>query len=346
MTNEERRVIDALQAHTGGLIVTDQDIHDAQLKLKETLEGPPKRPSSRPFVLAAAAVVALIAGFVGIQSLGSDDDSTAPPADQPADPHAAFLTGAMPTAQLLQGVWIIGDDSVHMRFSSPNVVSFDAEGTLFHGPAVQGTYAIEGDVVSVSVDGGYKDCGSVQFSMRMRMAGSNVAHVVPTRTGAAGDCALPEGELVAEQLLPTVEDRASWGPPEKGDVDWPAAGWQPPRGSLVLHGDWLALGGGYMLEIVADGTYYVVDESGQPVDQGEWMLRDRELTLTSGTGSVRCSAGDRLVGAVEQLIVIHGPEAGDQSGSKSAFMRTTVQQDGCGGDWAGSGWLLYSPFAG
>jgi hypothetical protein len=41
-----------------------------------------------------------------------------------------------------------------MRFSAPNVISLDSGGRLFHNPGAQGTYLIDGDLITVSVHGG------------------------------------------------------------------------------------------------------------------------------------------------------------------------------------------------
>ena len=48
MTAEELRVIQALQAHTGGLTVTEQDTQNAQRKFQETLDLTSPRPTRRP----------------------------------------------------------------------------------------------------------------------------------------------------------------------------------------------------------------------------------------------------------------------------------------------------------
>jgi hypothetical protein len=210
------------------------------------------------------------------------------------------------------------------------------EGLLFDDPAIEGTYVIEGERITVSVDPGSRQCRGLRFAMLASVPAPNVAHLVSVGR-ASDDCSSPEGtRTILQQLLPTHPEPAGWGPPQKGDVDWPPAGWQVPERGTALHGDWLMEGGGYLLEVNPDGNYHVADDSGQPIDSGDWTLRDGELTLVSGSGSTACSAGDRLVQGVELVLAYHGPGIAD-----TPFMRTTVQRDACGVAWAGAGWMKY-----
>ena len=80
------------------------------------------------------------------------------------------------------------------------------------------------------------------------------------------------------------------------------SGWQPLSDKNALYGDWMAEGGGHVLELAPGGSYYVADESGEVVDRGQWSQRGSDLTLTSSAASAECSEGDRLVlGGVEQV---------------------------------------------
>jgi hypothetical protein len=127
-----------------------------------------------------------------------------------------------------------------------------------------------------------------------------------------------------EQLLPASPSMAEL-------VFSTESGWQALVGKSALYGVWLAEGGGYVLEVDAVGSYYVADESGEPVDRGQWSLRGgSDLTLTSSADSAQCGKGDRLVlAAVEQL-----------AGTGTRAVRSTVQENTCGAAWVPAAWIL------
>ena len=131
-----------------------------------------------------------------------------------------------------------------MRFAPPNRISFDYEGRFFQNPGVQGTYVIDGDLITVSVDGGRPGCVGQQFAMRASLPEPGALHLVYTQPGADG-CAttLPTDERwVMEQVLPVSRFMA-------GLVFSTETGWQPLPVKKSLYGFWLAEGGGYGLEI-------------------------------------------------------------------------------------------------
>jgi hypothetical protein len=109
----------------------------------------------------------------------------------PAD--EAFLTGRAPTPERLQGVWRQDGDVLLVRFSPPNLVSFDNGGLLFESPAVHGTYGIAGDLITVHVDGGYAGCGGQEFAMRASLPQEGQLRFVHTRPGT-GNCAPSQNE--------------------------------------------------------------------------------------------------------------------------------------------------------
>lgn len=113
------------------------------------------------------------------------DPATTRPQVSPAD--EAFLTGSAPTPELLQGVWRQDGNALLVRFSPPNSISFDNGGMLFDSPAVQGTYVIAGDLITVSVDGGYAGCGGQEFAMRASLPQDGELRFVHTRRGT-GNC--------------------------------------------------------------------------------------------------------------------------------------------------------------
>lgn len=324
---EERRTRD-IAAVTGGVVVTDSDLRNARDAVDERIDS--RRDRRRTVIAAAAAaVLILILGVAAFQTLGGDAE-TAPPANPgptTSDPEADFLTGRAPTPDLLQGVWRVDNGTVAMRFSPPNLVSFDDGGRLFHNPGVRGTYAITGDLITVNVDGGPAGCGGQEFAMRASLPGPGNMRFVHTKPGTTNCSLLVPPRGVLDQVLPTSQHMAEL-------VLSNESGWQPLVGKSALSGVWLAEGGGHVLEIDPGGSYYVADESGEPIDRGQWSLRGTDLTLTSSAGSAVCSKGDQLVlGAVEQVNL------------GTRVVRSTVQQNACGAAWATAAWILI-PHAG
>lgn len=327
MSSIEERLARDIAAVIGGVVVTESDLRDARDALDERVAGRRHWDRRRTVVAAAAAaVLILILGVTAFLTLGGDDKAVPPagPAPTPStDSHAEFLSGSAPTSDLLDGVWRLDNGGVLMRFAAPDLVSFDRSGRLFEAPGVQGTYAIDGDLITITVDGGLAGCGGQQIAMRASVPKQGALHLVYTEPGA-GSCATLEDERwVMEQVLPTS--------PIMAELVYSAEkGWQPLASEAALHGSWLAEGGGHVLEIDPGGSYYVADESAKPIDRGRWSLRGSDLTLTSSAGAAECSEGDQLVlGTVEQV-----------AGPGTTAMRSTVQKNACGAAWADAVWIL------
>jgi hypothetical protein len=106
----------------------------------------------------------------------------------------------------------------------------------------------------------------------------------------------------------------------------------PITDSGALPGDWVAEGSGYILELDDERAYYVADESGEPVDQGQWSLRGSRLTLTSSAASETCGQGDRLIlGALEQQAIV------------VPALRGTAEENACDGAWVPELWMQLTP---
>jgi len=73
-TREELRVVEALQAFTGRLAVTEQDLLSASDRFKKNLE--PRQPRRRIALVAIVAAAAVVAGTVIFQAI--DDEKSAP----------------------------------------------------------------------------------------------------------------------------------------------------------------------------------------------------------------------------------------------------------------------------
>ena len=332
MSSIEERLVRDIAAVTGGVVMTESDLRTARGAVIERIDDRRQRDRRRTVIAAAAAVlVVVILGVAAFLTLGGDA-KTAPPAEpEPttSNPDADFLTGSAPTPDQLQGVWRLDNGGVQMRFSAPDVIAFDTSGQLFHDPGVHGTYVIAGDLITVSVDGGPAGCGGQEFAMRASLpdqpVGPGVLRLVHTRPGT-GNCAPAQDERwVMEQVLPA-------SPAMAGLILSTETEWQPLVGKSALYGLWLAEGGGFVLEIDRDGSYYVADASGEPVDRGRWSLRDgSDVRLTSSADSARCSAGDRFVlGGVEQV----------DPGLGTRASRSTVQENTCGAAWTPEAWIL------
>jgi hypothetical protein len=143
--------------------------------------------------------------------------------------------------------------------------------------------------------------------------------VVPTQV--FGTCIPVSSTMVLEHVLPTSK-RLS------GVSGSGASGFQPLETRQRLFGDWMAEGGGYLMELSPEGDYYIADESTRIVDQGVWEFRGRNLTLASD-GTTRCLSGDQLVLAGVQ-----------QYDPGTAVIRGNVVRNDCAGDWTPAAWIL------
>jgi len=271
---------------------------------------------------AAAAVVIPALGFAAFQTLGGEDKS-APPANPgptaPADPYADFLTGNRPNPKLLDGLWRVDNDTMLMLFRTDGTMRFDNSGTLYSNPAVTGSYEIEGDLITVSIDSGPAECIGQAFAMRASLPAAGEMRFVQIQPAIEGCSPLRDDRLIRmEQVLPTYNEwLAGFNVPAKGD-------WQPPAGLTSLYGDWMAEvtdplwpanTGGRVLEIAPDGSYTVASGShGAVADRGRWTFDSSasRLSLVSAGDSPTCDQGDRLVpGGVEHLDPRHHPHARD-----------------------------------
>jgi hypothetical protein len=330
MSSIEERLAGDIAAVTGGVVVTESDLRDARDAVVERIDSRRQGNRRRTVIaIAAAAVLIFVVGVAAFLTLDGDRE-TAPPANPrptTSDPEADFLTGSAPTPDLLQGVWRLDNGGVQMRFSAPNVISFDTGGRLFHNPGVHGTYVIAGDLITVSVDGGPAGCGGQKFAMRASVpeppVGPGALRLVHTQPGT-GDCTpVQDQRWVMEQVLPA-------SPTMAGLVFSTETGWQRLVGKNALHGLWMAEGGEHVLEIDPGGSYYVAAEPDEPIDRGQWSLRGADLTLTSSAESTECSKGDRLVlGTVEQV-----------AGTGTRALRSTVRENTCGAAWTPAVWIL------
>ncbi|HET7735037.1 MAG TPA: hypothetical protein VFK52_03620 [Nocardioidaceae bacterium] len=306
--------------------MTEQDIHDAQLGFRETIEGPAPSPVRPALLVAAAAVLALIIGFAASQSLVGDESSTPPVSDGSDTPELAeYLSGSDPTHELLAGVWRSGD--LLVRFTTDGEIRVDNRGLLLTNPGVLGTYTIAGDLITVNGTAGVAGCAGEQWAMRASLPAPGMLHTVATLSGVEACTSPPNEQMTLQQVLPpNPELRAEL---EAAGQD--SAAMTSLRGESQLYGDWVAQDGQYLLELSAGGGYFVA-EAGGAVDRGQWALNDAgsQLRLTSTSASPTCSEGDRLVlGGLGHLRT-----------AGSTIFRGTTQRNTCGAPWTPLAWML------
>jgi hypothetical protein len=324
-TVEEQLAQDIAEA-TRGVVVTDSDLRDAWAGINDRIES--ERPDRRRTVVAvaAAAVIVLVLGVAAFLTLDGDDTAAPPakpgPSPTPSiDNHADFLVGRPATDEALRGIWRLDNGGVIMRFAAPDLVSIDREGRVFENPGIQGRYAIDGENVTITIDGGPSGCGGQQIAMRASVPKASRLRFVITEQGKSACVGLQDQRLVMERVLPTDPGFASFRAEKHG--------WLPLTDSHGLYGTWFAQGGGYVLELGLGGTYHVATGTGEQVDYGGWTLKRTRLTLTSWPDSVGCTTNDKLVMGDMEFV---------RSGTTS--IRFTVRQNDCGGAWTPKAWFL------
>jgi len=312
MSSIEERLVRDIAAVTRGVVVTDSDLRDAQAAVAERIGNvrqQDRRRSAVAVAAAAAAVVVLLLGLAAYLTIGGDDKAAPPagpgPSSTPSiDNHASFLTGNAPTPDLIEGIWRLDNGGVLMRFASPDLVSWDRGGRLFEDPSVQGRYTIDGDTITITVDGGPAGCGGQHIVMRASVPERGAMRFVFTEPGEGPCNGAKDERWVMEQVLPP-------GPVFTDFHFAGVRGWQLLRDPTRLHGTWAAVG------------------RGEQVDYGDWEMTGSRITLTSRPDSVECTANDRLVlGDVEFV------DAG------TSAIRSTVQENTCDAAWAEASWFL------
>jgi hypothetical protein len=266
----------------------------------------------------------VVVGGVGIgayQSLGGTDQEVTPAGSGPTvDVFEDFLKGAAPTPELLNGFWRVDNGKVMVRFQPNGTVQFSDQGTVISDPVTIGTYSIDGNTIAVTTTDAPR-CVSSEFSMRAALPESSLVNVVLSDP-LFGTCDPLATTMALEHVLP---DKGRYADFTSSDI----RGWRPVADKNVLLGDWMAeAGGGYLLEIAKDGTYYVADDSAEVVDNGRWRFRGSGLELFSRTESPQCEEGDFLVlGNLEY------------SNPGTTLLRGTVDQNDCGGGWTPASWI-------
>ena len=284
---DEQRVINALQAFTGGLTVTENDMLIAGRNLKDNLEPP--RPRRR-LAMVAVAAAALVAGFVIFEVINANDDTdTIKPAQMqtPAEALTAALgpdaysttvdelgAGTPPTAEQLAGFWLLRpyrDVTLPMLVTGNGSYRLGLDG-------ITGTSTLSGNTWARRL-GPHAGCPRTQsFTTAIAADGSLRAQVAP----ADNTCTVTDGLEVWDPVAPgsPVADYLSAMAGE--------AHWQPTSVPSGQHGVWVAPSTGHALVVTDNGRYRYYDS----LAADELVAADRgELESDAGTVSGSCTGG-------------------------------------------------------
>lgn len=290
---DEQRVIDALQAFTGGLTVTDQDIITAASRVRESVE--PTSPRRRLVIVAAAVAAVLAAGFFIAQAIEGREDS-APPADSPSSPadtfkaaveadaynSADFTAGAQPTVQDLAGFWLLREPYFFSMFvdgdgdwwlGSPRVSGVFGQSTLV-GDTWTRRHADNSECAKAEERAFYqawRAALATDGSLRLELTGGD-PNCTPADAREVWDRVTP-GSPVGEYLLATTQ----------------AADWQEAPRTFRWQGLYVAPATGHVLEVADDGTYRYYDAfkdtSLNAADRGEIYVEDSQTRMSCAGGS-------------------------------------------------------------
>lgn len=338
MSSIEERLERDISAVMRGVVMTERDLLDARAAVDERIETDSRR-GRRMTLLATAAVVAGVAavGLNAYQAISDDNAAVAPAGggDVEEDIYAEFLSGEAPTPKNLNGFWRVDNAGTMVLFREDGTVQFSDGGTVISRPDSGGTYEIVGDAITVTNTGeDVIECGGrnprltqlpPDFTLRAALPDPGHVNIV-----------LPDAQLGTCESLPTTITLEHVIPTNSGFEDFDNSdlrGWKRVNDDTFLYGDWMAEGGGYLLELAEgrgeDPEYYVVDKSAEVVDNGYWRLRDGALELFSRTESPQCKEGDWLV-------------LGDLEGVSDGtdVFRGNLDRNDCGGDWTPVSWIL------
>ena len=289
---EEQRVIEALQAITGGLIVTEHDILTASGRLRSNLEPPSPRRRMTVVAMAAAAAV-LVAGYVAFQVLDSDEDAApAKPTQSAAEKlqdslgvsnaimgsDAEFVTGRAPTAQDLTGLWL-------MRAPDDAPMGIDGDGDWAVGqlegdPGIHGTSTLTGRTWTRHVAGDWCTDDFEQAWTASIATDGSLHLLIP---GAPVNCTPGGNREVWNKLTPGPSPMLEFFKDASAEMDWTT----PTDWSWA--GMYINPETGHVLDVEGDGSYSYYDSATgkefAPSDQGK-------LDVDAAPGTISGSCGN------------------------------------------------------
>ena len=288
---DERRVIEALQALTGGLTVTEEDIVTARGRLQDHLEPPSPRRRLTLLVVAAAALLVAI-GYVAVQAIDRDGNA-APPVDKPqhtpaddlrsalqadtyALPPGQFTAGAGPSHRDLAGFWLLRDPYGFTMY-------VERDGSWRMGPLSRPW--IHGD----------STLSGTTWTRRLadRSGCDQPSH--PWRTGLGADGSLRLDLKLHSATCTPADNREVWDRVAPGSpiADYllasaQAVEWQTPPDEIAWRGLYVSPETGHLLEVTRAGRYHYYDTTTGP----RLAAADRgEVELASGTVTGSCTEG-------------------------------------------------------
>ncbi|HET7735039.1 MAG TPA: hypothetical protein VFK52_03630 [Nocardioidaceae bacterium] len=321
MSSIEERLVRDIAAVTEGVTVTEQHLREARSNLEEHIEIGQQRERRRGFaIVAAAAVVVPVVGVLAFQSLGEDKAAVDPSGTPSEDPSLTQLS-----VDDLTGVWRVDNGVMLVQFHADGTAQFNDDGGLFGSPSTTAEYEIGDDHLTFTTTRSGTDgptCAGFELPLKVSLPGDgNVDLVNEATTGGSCMVARPLERWTLERLLPIAEGAEG--------VTGDHLTFDPLTDPGLLHGDWVAEGGGIILELDDDGGYTVAGGSGDVLDRGRWKYEAEKLSLVSGPDSPSCGDGDRLV----MRSVTHVWDG-------TAFLRGDITTDTCGGTWAKPAWFL------
>lgn len=349
---DERRVIDALQAISGGLTVTDQDLREAQARLHEQIPPDPTRRHTAVTAIVAAAAV--VAGVIGVMEVTARNDTTPPsPAgrtlEKPAaaavtlanaldgdayeGPREDFLAGRPPTQDDVEGLWLL-----RRPFSAPMV--FDAKGNWSLGapsdPWVGGPYSIRGSSLSRDVLVDYKCSeGPRPFRLSWAAAMADEGSLRLQFTGQLNRCTPADDREVWDRLLPgpspladyfrEVSTTIGWEPAEVTEISKSFDGFEVGLGEDLYYDP----RSGHLLEVLTQGRYRYYDDPERFVVEGTTLPADEgRLTTSQGAETVNLEGTCRGGRFTATLMSGTTPEV-DGIAVELHALQVTPTSDGC-----------------
>lgn len=306
---------------TTSVVVTEEDLRAAKSAIERRADLGRRRDRRRTVAAVAAAVLVVGLGLTAVRTL-TDHRAVVTPAGEgglPQDFDTDFLKGAAPTPENLNGFWRVDNGKIMVRFQADGTVEFSDQGTIVSDPSTIGAYEIDDHTITVTASEA-PACADPAWTMGAALPRpGNVSVVLGGRT--FGTCLQRATRFTLEQVVPTKSVLATM---DFSDFK----GWQTVTDQTLLLGDWMAEGGGYLLEIAPTGTYYVVGGTADVVDNGVWRFRHSNLELFSRTESPQCEEGDWFIlGGLQRAL------------PGTTVIRGTVEQNDCGGRWSSDRWI-------
>jgi hypothetical protein len=254
-----------------------------------------KRVRRRQGLLALTGAVAVV-GFVVLAWMGLGSSSlteAVPPARDNRNVIDTPLKGLAPTPESLAGIWrreLWEENPLLLRIGRDGTFAFDNHGQIDQGPAIPGTYEVDGDLVHFTVGSDSDACAvGDTWTFRMGIEPNGRMHTENIEDGT-GVCSTGLGSQWSfVRVSPTSPASATI------TANASSAEGVPPSTLQMIRGIWLEVQGDDLLRVSWD-TSYAVDDTGRlagnPDDAGTIALGDKgTITLTSDAGSRTCPEG-------------------------------------------------------